>query len=398
MTKIKEALADYSEPAAPDGWSRLETALGPAMKKRVGHRFRWAAAAVLILAVSGIGILHIRRPAAGDIYHTTLQTPVAVPVFAPPAAKTPAPLTAQAKPAQRAGIPERHNRFPVEKGTEGALNVPAKEEQGGLSETPEENTNEAREEKHPPADRNMARPSGKDKLHLPATPVKKRSSAGRWSIAASFSNAAGVSSAQTQGYMVMADLSSAPSNDLPSNMISIKDNDQLIFQEGIPYLKGTADVSDIRHRQPVAFGLSVRKHLAKGFSVESGVSYTLLSSERQAVGYPSQKTEQEWHYVGIPLRGSWDFATSGRFTLYMAAGGMVEKCVYGKDGSSRQTIRPLQFSLTGGVGAQLNIIRRIGIYVEPGISYFFDDGSDVETIRKETPLNFNLQAGIRFTY
>jgi len=36
--------------------------------------------------------------------------------------------------------------------------------------------------------------------------------------------------------------------------------------------------------------------------------------------------------------------------------------------------------------------------VEPGVSYFFDDGSSIQTIRKENPCNFTLQAGIRLTY
>lgn len=52
----------------------------------------------------------------------------------------------------------------------------------------------------------------------------------------------------------------------------------------------------------------------------------------------------------------------------------------------------------GAVGAQYNISNRVGIYVEPGVSYFFDDGSPIETIRKENPTNFTLQAGIRLTY
>ena len=38
----------------------------------------------------------------------------------------------------------------------------------------------------------------------------------------------------------------------------------------------------------------------------------------------------------------------------------------------------------GAVGAQYNISSRVGIYVEPGVSYFFDDGSDIETIRKKS--------------
>lgn len=244
----------------------------------------------------------------------------------------------------------------------------------------------------------MAGPSGKDKLHLPVTAEKKRSSAGRWSVAASFSNAAGASSARTQDYMLSADMPAGLSDGLPSNMVSIKDNDQLFFEDGIPYLKGTATVSEIRHKQPVSFGLSVRRYLSKDFSVESGVTYTLLSSEGYAADRPSQKIGRKWHYVGVPLRGNWDFAGSKRFTFYLTAGGMVEKCVYGKVGADRQTIKPLQFSLNGGIGGQLNVIRRMAIYVEPGVAYFFDDGSDVETIRKETPLKLNFQGGVRFTY
>lgn len=45
----------------------------------------------------------------------------------------------------------------------------------------------------------------------------------------------------------------------------------------------------------------------------------------------------------------------------------------------------MQLSVMGAVGAQYNISNRVGIYVEPGVSYFFDDGSPIETIRKENP-------------
>ena len=77
---------------------------------------------------------------------------------------------------------------------------------------------------------------------------------------------------------------------------------------------------------------------------------------------------------------------------------MVEKCVYGKLGSEKETVKPLQFSVSGAVGAQLNATKRVGVYVEPGVAYYFDDGSDIQTIRKENPFNFNIQAGIRLTY
>ena len=86
------------------------------------------------------------------------------------------------------------------------------------------------------------------------------------------------------------------------------------------------------------------------------------------------------------------------FTMYVSAGGAIEKCVYGKIGTESETVKPVQLSVMGAVGAQYNISNRVGLYVEPGVSYFFDDGSDVQTIRKENPCNFTLQGGIRLTY
>ena len=165
------------------------------------------------------------------------------------------------------------------------------------------------------------------------------------------------------------------------NMLSVSNglmeipNDQtLVFEDGVPYLRQAKQVVDIKHHQPISFGLSVRKGLAKGFSLETGLTYTLLSSDAKLAG-EEQQIEQKLH-----------------------CGGMVEKCVYGKLGSEKETVKPLQFSVSGAVGAQVNATKRLGIYVEPGVAYYFDDGSDIQTIRKENPFNFNIQAGIRLTY
>ena len=38
----------------------------------------------------------------------------------------------------------------------------------------------------------------------------------------------------------------------------------------------------------------------------------------------------------------------------------------------------------------------VGIYLEPGVSYYFDNGSFVETVYRERPLNFSLGIGLRF--
>ena len=171
----------------------------------------------------------------------------------------------------------------------------------------------------------------------------------------------------------------------------------MVFEDGVPYLRQAKQVVDIKHHQPISFGLSVCKGLAKGFSLETGLTYTLLSSDAKLAG-EEQQIEQKLHYVGIPLRANWNFLDKKLVTLYVSGGGMVEKCVYGKLGSEKETVKPLQFSVSGAVGAQVNATKRLGIYVEPGVAYYFDDGSDIQTIRKENPFNFNIQAGIRLTY
>ena len=252
-------------------------------------------------------------------------------------------------------------------------------------------------------EREVYRPSSRDKLHLPTEKKSSTKNKG-WAIGMSVGNT-GALAMNTMGNDMQADPSSGPmfsdKLDLPdvsNGILNIPDGQELVFEGGVPYLrKNLRQVKDIKHKQPLSFGVSVRKALPKNFSVETGVTYTMLSSE---ITYEnsSEKTDQKLHYIGIPVRANWSFVNDKRFTVYVSAGGAIEKCVYGKVGSEKETVKPVQLSVMGAVGAQYNISNRVGIYVEPGVSYFFDDGSPIETIRKENPTNFTLQAGIRLTY
>ena len=38
---------------------------------------------------------------------------------------------------------------------------------------------------------------------------------------------------------------------------------------------------------------------------------------------------------------------------------------------------------------------KVGLYAEPGLNYYFDNGSPVENVFKSRPLNFNLTLGLR---
>ena len=147
----------------------------------------------------------------------------------------------------------------------------------------------------------------------------------------------------------------------------------------------------INYKQPLSFGLTVRKELSERWGVESGLVYTRLHSELTTNNGHTQN--QSLHYLGIPLKADLNLYKNNQLSLYASAGGMVEKCVGGD-------VKPtaLQLSLTAAAGLQYKLSDRLSLYAEPGLSYHFDDGSSIKTIRKEKPLNVNLLCGVRMTY
>ena len=99
----------------------------------------------------------------------------------------------------------------------------------------------------------------------------------------------------------MKSLRSAPMSD---GIMEVPEGQELVFKDGIPYLqRSSGQVVDIDHKQPLSFGFSVRKGLARGFSVETGLTYTYLASDVKFAG-SSETVSQKLHYLGIPLRAN----------------------------------------------------------------------------------------------
>ena len=146
---------------------------------------------------------------------------------------------------------------------------------------------------------------------------------------------------------------------------------------------------DIHHRQPVRFGLSLRYRLNDRWSVESGLTYTRLSSDiTTTIENETSTTEQRLNYIGLPLNISYNIWKSRNFGLYISAGCMIEKSL---------DTSPWQFSLNGAAGAEYKLTDFFSLYAEPGLGYYFKDGSSIPTIYKDHPLNFNLSFGLRFS-
>ena len=148
------------------------------------------------------------------------------------------------------------------------------------------------------------------------------------------------------------------------------------------------DNHNIHHYQPMRFGLSLRYRITDRWSIESGLSYTRLSSDiSTTVDGVTTVTEQHLNYIGLPLNISYDLWKSNHFGLYVTAGGTIEKSL---------DTSPWQFSLNGSVGAEYKLTNFFSLYAEPGLGYYFKDGSTTPTIYQDHPLNINLSFGLRF--
>jgi len=162
--------------------------------------------------------------------------------------------------------------------------------------------------------------------------------------------------------------------------------------------RGHLDYTDYgyRHRQPLSFGISVRKELSRRLSVESGVVYSLLISDVRMGGCDAE-FDQTLHMIGIPLRMNVVLLRTGSLSLYAGAGVMAERCVYARFGSNSVSEGGLQWSILGALGVQYDLGRHTGIYFEPGLSYYATQ-TTLRTAHTESPVDLSLQLGFRLTY
>ena len=157
-----------------------------------------------------------------------------------------------------------------------------------------------------------------------------------------------------------------------------------------------------KHHVPVSVGLQVAFGIAPRLSLSTGMVYTRTSSDF----YPyapssSYNVHQVLHYVGIPVGLNYEFWQSGGFHAYVMAGAEADYNVKNDtdgDGTKKENAKRdrVQFSGKASLGAQYDITPKVGLYIEPGAKYYFDNGSHVENTFKDKKLNFNLQFGLRF--
>lgn len=169
------------------------------------------------------------------------------------------------------------------------------------------------------------------------------------------------------------------------------------------------------HKIPVKVGLTARYNITGRLGVETGLTYSILSS---SVKIGNSETGKNWstgsqtlHYLGIPLNISFNILNSRYVNIYLTGGGMMEKSISGSiktdeyvDGKFDRTLttnispKGLQWSVNAAAGIQANILPQLGFFVEPGVSHHFKNGSRVRSIYTDKPTDFSLGFGLRYSF
>ena len=154
-----------------------------------------------------------------------------------------------------------------------------------------------------------------------------------------------------------------------------------------------ADVTS-KHHIPLRLGLSLQYRLNNRLALLSGINYTYLESEFSIPRY-NYSYNQRLSYLGIPFGISWKIWSTNHFNIYLAGGTMIEKCISVEVSDGKISSKPWQWSVNASAGAEYNFTRQFGIYLEPSLGYYFNDGTKLEHYYKEHPLAPSLQFGLR---
>lgn len=162
------------------------------------------------------------------------------------------------------------------------------------------------------------------------------------------------------------------------------------------------------HKFPITVGLNLSLEVARRLAIESGLSYTYMESTLDQKNSYNTKYEQQLQYLGVPINVSYSFLQTRVIDLYLTAGVMGQFAIATSSNTNvyqnnvlktstndRPTAKGLLMSINAAVGANINITPRVGFYLEPGASQYFNNGNHPESYYNRNLAMFNLKAGIR---
>lgn len=415
LKDIRDKMSDYEAEVPQDLWSAIDSAVGRRQQKKLWIRAGRYAAAAAVVAAIGLGI-YILQPDSSLVVHSESNPNTRAQASANNA---PAVTSADADPGNNSAAEIRASEFEhtpyatlaeakpvIVEGVEGTSLMQIKSDGESLNVHPvdsNESASEAFTHSLPPISHEVKQDKTVTYNSRQRDRQQQQEAYDSGRLAASIYTTAGTGGTSMQRYTSFGLMGIDPGD------ANWKDD---------PYMgmlvtnKGHLADRRVRHRLPVHAGVSIAYRINDRVSVETGIAYSYLSADIHE-GSDSYyfAGEQSLHYVGIPVGVRVRAMSWKNFDIYVGAGFEADKCVSGTlkksyvingqtrdDGHESISIRPLQWSVNAGAGVQYNISSMVGIYAEPGLSYYFDNGSNIETIYSEKPLNFNLNIGLRVSF
>ena len=169
---------------------------------------------------------------------------------------------------------------------------------------------------------------------------------------------------------------------------------------------GSTETSKSSFGVPVIAGIGLRLHLNDVLSVGTGIDYSLLTRSfegRYVEGLSVQNGDfnHTLQYIGIPIDFFVKLVDKNDITLYSVVGTEAEKAVsnkyrlLGTDVVVGDKVNGLQWSVGAGLGLEINVSRRVGIFAEPSVKYYFNCDQP-KNLRTDKPFQMVLRAGVRF--
>lgn len=177
---------------------------------------------------------------------------------------------------------------------------------------------------------------------------------------------------------------------------------------------GISELSESVYGVPFSLGVGVRFYLTSGISIGTGIDYSLLTrtftgkytevSGGTVVKEVTGNVSHALQYIGVPLNIYYDLISGDKLKLYVFGGSEAEYCISNKftlfdtpDIVYSEPVKKLQFSVGVGMGVEFKISRTLGLYVDPGLRYYFPSDQP-KSVRTDKPVIANFDAGLRFNF
>ncbi|MEN9919028.1 MAG: hypothetical protein RL662_1464 [Bacteroidota bacterium] len=169
------------------------------------------------------------------------------------------------------------------------------------------------------------------------------------------------------------------------------------------------------HNQPITFGFAVSKKISTKVSVESGITYTYLSSKIKSTENTEKylKDSQQLHYLGIPLAINYHLGMWHNIQFYASAGGAIQKDIYGTIRTNENLGESIeigeyytkkisqkkpQLSTNLSLGASYPIYNKLSIYSNIGGVHYFETQNEYETIYSDRKWMLNINLGLKLGF